>query len=255
MIFIPYHDPPEIVEPGEEAFNLPASSISPERSPILRIRLFPPALVRRNHLDAQAGQPLIQWVAVIGLVADEPFGQPEEKTAPEGGLDQFHFMRRSTFHVSGDRKTRSVCNGHDFCAFAPLRFAHSGAPFFAGAKVPSIKASRMSIPPRSRRSSAKARRISSRAQARTHAWNQRWHVWYDGYLSGRSFQGAPVLKIHRMPLSTSRGSRGGRPRPPGRCLGDGINDSSRFHCSSVRSISHKYYILKEKSRFIFMTHF
>jgi len=215
MIFIPYHDSPEIVEPGEKAFDLPTSSVSPERPPVLCLGPFPPALMRRNHFDAQAGQRLIQGIAVIGLVADKLFGQPEEKTAPQGGLDQFYFMRRSTFHVSGDRKTRSVCNGHDLGAFAPFRFAHSGAPFFTGAKVPSIKASRMSIPPRSCRSSAKARRISSRAPDRTHSWNRRWHVWYGGYLSGRSFQGAPVLKIHRMPFNTSRGSRGGRPLPLG----------------------------------------
>jgi len=169
MIFIPYHDPPEIVEPGEEAFHLPSSPVSPERPPILCLGPFPPALMRRDHFDAQAGQRLVQAIAVIGLVADEPFGQPEEKTAPEGSLDQFHFMRRSTFHVSGDRKTRSVCNGHDLRAFAPLRLAHSGAPFFAGAKVPSIKASRMPMPPRSRRYSAKAKRISSKAPARTHS--------------------------------------------------------------------------------------
>ena len=54
------------------------------------------------------------------------------------------------------RKTRAVCNGHDLGAFAPLSFPHSGPPFFAGENDPSIKASRRSSPPRSRRSSANA---------------------------------------------------------------------------------------------------
>jgi hypothetical protein len=31
--------------------------------------------------------------------------------------------------VSGERKTMSVCNGHDLGAFAPLGLAHARPPF------------------------------------------------------------------------------------------------------------------------------
>ena len=53
---------------------------------------------------------------------------------------------------------------------------------------------------------------------------------------GRSFHGAPVLSIHRMPLRTPLGLRRGRPRPSCFLLGDGIKCLSRVHCSFVSSI-------------------
>ena len=40
-----------------------------------------------------------------------------------------------------------------------------------------------------------------------------------------------------MPLSTSRGSRHGRPRPSSRIVGLGRSASTAAHCSSVRSIA------------------
>jgi hypothetical protein len=44
-----------------------------------------------------------------------------------------------------------------------------------------------------------------------------------------------VRKMNRMPLSTSRRSRQGRPRPSLRLLGLGISGSSTAHWTSVRS--------------------
>ena len=85
----------------------------------------------------------------------------------------------------------------------------------------------------------------------THCWNRLWHVWYGGYRGGKSFQGAPVRKIHRMPLRTSRGSLAGLP------LGslDGVDDtmmgSIRFHCSLVSSILILLHICNLVSRFYF----
>jgi hypothetical protein len=104
-------------------------------------------------------------------------------------------MGRSAFNVSGDRKTSSVCDGHDLGAFAAL--------CLAGTKVPSMNSSRISIPPRSYRSCASSWAMRRKTPNRTHCWNRRWHVWYGGYLCGRSFQGAPVLKIHKIPFKTS----------------------------------------------------
>jgi hypothetical protein len=68
-------------------------------------------------------------------------------------------VRRGTFDISGDRKTRSVCNCHDLGAFPALRIADKTTPFFAGLKLPSMNASRMSISPRSYRSSASSLRM------------------------------------------------------------------------------------------------
>jgi hypothetical protein len=145
-------------------------------------------------------------------------------------------MGRSAFNVSGDRKTSSVCDGHDLGAFAALCLADSKTPFFAGTKVPSMNASRISIPPRSYRSCASSWAMRRKTPNRTHCWNRRWHVWYGGYLCGRSFQGAPVLKIHKIPFKTSRGSRARRPRGSLRGLNERIMGSIRLHCSFVSSI-------------------
>jgi hypothetical protein len=158
-------------------------------------------------------------------------------------------MRRSTFHVDGVRKTRAVCNCHDLRAFTALSLPNSRPPFFAGEKLPSIKASRMSTPPRSRRSSAKMKSISSKTPSCDQRWNQRWHVWYGGYLPGKSFHGAPVLSIQRIPFSTSLGSFRERPRGSLRVVG--IKASNNVHCSSVKSISHMLLILLQMSRLFF----
>jgi hypothetical protein len=145
-------------------------------------------------------------------------------------------MGRSAFNVSGDRKTSSVCDGHDLGAFAALCLADSKTPFFAGTKVPSMNASRISIPPRSYRSCASSWAMRRKTPNRTHCWNRRWHVWYGGYLCGRSFQGAPVLKIHKIPFKTSHGSLARRPRGSLRGLNNRIMGSIRLHCSFVSSI-------------------
>jgi len=145
-------------------------------------------------------------------------------------------MWRSTFNPNGDRKTSAVCNCHDLGPLATLGFPDFGAPFLAPLKEPSMKASLGSIPPRSYRSSARFRRTFSRVPSSTHCWKRRWQVWYGGYRSGMSFQGAPVLKIHRMPLRTSRDSRQGRPLPSARRRSFGRRDSTTSHCLSVRSM-------------------
>jgi hypothetical protein len=76
------------------------------------------------------------------------------KTAVNICLDKLYFVARSAFHMSDERKARILCDGHDLGAFAALCFADSKTPFFAGAKLSSMNASRISIWPRSYRSFA-----------------------------------------------------------------------------------------------------
>jgi hypothetical protein len=160
-------------------------------------------------------------------------------------------MGRSAFNVSGERKTSSVCDCHDLGALAALCLADSKTPFFAGTNVPSIKASRISIPPRSYRSCASSWAMSRKVPCRTHCWNRLWHVWYGGYLGGRSFQGAPVRKIHNIPFMTSREFRPLRPRGSFTGAVAAIMGSIRFHCSFVSSILIILHIQDFMSRFIF----
>jgi len=233
----------EILEPGEEALDFPTSPVSSKRSSVLGFGSFPVGPVGGDHFDPEGLKLLVQRIAVISLVADDPVGKVGHKQSFERNPDQGHFMRRSAGHVQGDRKTSSVCHCHDLGPFPPLSFTNSRPPFFAGAKVPSMKASLKSRPPRSRKSSAKLLRISSNNPESDHFWNQRWQVWYGGYLSGMSFQGAPVRNTHSIPLSTSRGFLAGRPRCSARTSRDGISFSNFCHCTSLMSIPHKLYTI------------
>jgi hypothetical protein len=237
MVFIPNNYTPEILEPGKKSFNFPSATIASQFPPILGFWSFTAFAMWRYHFNSTfIKKPIIKRIAVICLVADQFFRCIRNKAIVNRYLNQLYFMGRSTFNVSGDRNTRSVCNCHDLGAFAAFRLADSRTPFFAGEKVPSMKASRMSMLPRSYRSSASSCVIRRKTPCLTHRWNRRWQVWYGGYRGGKSFQGAPVRKIHKTPFRTSLGSRDGRPLGSLGGVNSLIIGSNRFHCSFVISI-------------------
>ena len=237
MVFVSNNQSPEVLKPGKQTLNFPSAPITSEFPAILGRRLFATSAMRRYHFNATLLKKLaIKAIAIIGFIANKFVRSILSKTAVDSCLDKLYFMGRSTFHMSGDRKTTSVCDGQDLGAFAALCLADSKTPFFAGAKQPSMNASRISIWPRSYRSSTSSWAMLWKIPSRTHCWKRRWHVWYGGYRCGKSFQGAPVRRIHRIPFITSRGSRAFRPL--GSLIGvkDTIMGSIRFHCSFVNSI-------------------
>jgi hypothetical protein len=253
MVFVAYNQSSEVLKPGKHSFHFPSTPVPSKLSAVLSARLFSSLSMRRNHFNATFIQKeSIQPIAVVSLIANNAIRSILCKAAIDSCLNQLYFMGRSAFNVSGDRKTSSVCDGHDLGALAALCLADSKTPFFAGTKVPSIKASRISIPPRSNKSCASSWTMSRKTPCCTHCWNRLWHVWYGGYLAGRSFQGAPVLNIHNIPSMTWRGSRAGRPRGSFGGVVAIIMGSIRFHCSFVSSILIIYYIQDVMSSFIFM---
>jgi hypothetical protein len=237
MVLVTNNQTSEVLKPGKQAFYLPSAPIASELSAVLGFRFFPAFSMRGNHLNATFfKQLIIKFIAIVGFISDQFVRRVFGKAAVYGILDKLYLMGRSAFHVNGDRKTRSVCDCHDLGAFATLCLANSKTPFFAGAKLPSMNASRISILPRSFRSSTNSWAIRRNTPCRTHCWNRRWHVWYGGYRWGISCQGAPVLKIHNIPLSTSRGSLGGRPLGSLGGVAATMIGSIRIHCSFVSSI-------------------
>ena len=173
MIFISYNDTSEIMKPCKEAFNLPSSLIWPQLSAILGFCLLSISFVRCNQFNTTiVHQLFIKGITVIRFVTNylirRIFGEPTVNCL----LHKLYFVWGSTFHTSGDRKTRSVCDCHDLGAFATLRLADSKTPFFAGAKQPSINASRMSILPRSERSSTNSWSISWNVPCLIHSWKR-----------------------------------------------------------------------------------
>jgi hypothetical protein len=133
--------------------------------------------MRRDHLHTGFGQFSIKLVGVVGIFANQVLDRFFHKDLCQALHHQLHFVCRSAFGANRDRKTVAVCNGHDFGSFPPLGFAHAGAPFFAGAKLPSMKASSRANPPRLRRSSASASSTPRMTPERTHCWKRRWQVW------------------------------------------------------------------------------
>ncbi len=147
MIFIANDKTTKVLEPGEEAFNFPTLSVSPQGSAILGLGLSSITLMRCDHFDTTFfGQSLIKFVTVISSVANDFLRNIFKKAGIKSIVNKCYFMRVSTGCVNGDRKTERVCKAHNFGSFALFGFAHTIAPFFAGAKVPSIKPSLRSMP-------------------------------------------------------------------------------------------------------------
>lgn len=224
------------MQPGEEALNPPSSLITTKSSTILSWLLSVGPMRCNKLYPALFAKPCVELIAVVGLVPDQIPRLLFNEALVQCLFNERHFVRRSAINPGCERKTMAVCNCHDLGPLSALRFSNCGPPFLAPVKVPSMNASLGSNPPRSCRSFASARRRLSKLPSRTQRWNRRWQVWYDGYRSGRSFHGAPVRRIQRMPFSTSRGSRHGRPRRSFRTFSGGRSGAITSHWASVRSI-------------------
>jgi hypothetical protein len=136
--------------------------------------------------------------------------------------------------VHSERNTRAVDQYHELCALTFACEADAGAPFFAGAKVASRKASLQSSWPRRSSSLKNARHIVSQTSCRCHSPSRRQQVTGLGYRAGRSRQRAPVRRIQRIPSRQLRSSARGRP-PSGLGRYRGNNGAIFAHCASVSS--------------------
>jgi len=150
----------------------------------------------------------------------------------ERRLDEFDLRRGGRVKVVSQRNTRAVDHHHPLRPLAPLGFSDSAAPFFAGAKLPSKKASLQFNCWRSFNSPRKVRQISSQIPCSSQSPSRRQQVEGDGNSSGISCQRTPLRRIHKMPSSTLRSLAGGRlPRGRGGRLGS--KGRIFFHWASV----------------------
>lgn len=160
MPLVARHQAPEVLQPPEEPFDLPAAAVAAELPPVLLV-VAPGTAVGRDELDPALGQPGIELVAVVALVADQARDLAPEEAGVERGVDEGRLGGIRTCDSNGERKTSTVCDCHDLGAFAFAGEADGGAPFFAPAKVASMKASVKSYPPAA--ASSPARRWRTRA--------------------------------------------------------------------------------------------
>jgi site-specific DNA recombinase len=226
----------------KDYFDFPAPAVAAQFAPVLSGRLFAVAPMGRNQVHPAARQPAAQRIAVIGLVHNHAFrllAWPTRTSARDGNrrqgwLQQGHFPRGGRIQVDSQRNTLAVDHHHPLCAFPALGFPDSQPPFFAGAKLPSAKASLQSSRVRWSSVPRKARQISNHTSCSSHICNRRQQVDGLGYWSGKSCQRAPVRKIHRIP--SKHGRLGAHGWPPFLDLGKGGNSGPiRSHCLSVKS--------------------
>ncbi len=152
MVFVASNEAAEIVKPSKESFHAPTSFASPKWSSILSDD-FSAFSVWGNQLNPSLlPESLVESIAVIGFVANEPVRQFIDEALVKRLFDEPDFVGRSILNADGERKTSAVCNCHDLGPFTALRLTNSKAPFFAPEKEPSTNPSSKSNLPRARRS-------------------------------------------------------------------------------------------------------
>jgi len=234
------HQSAIISEPGERSLNLPTTFITSELAAIMVLALLIIAPVRANQLNASTSQPLSKRVAVITSVGDQPlrvFSWTTSALAWHSNVvqrlfEELDFAGGRRVQVVSQRNTLAVDHHHPLRALAPLGLADAFAPFFAGAKLPSTKASDQSNWPFSSSSDRKARQASSQMSCSSQSLSLRQQVEGLGYRFGKSAQGAPVRRTQRIPSKTLRLSAQGLP-PFLPDFGFGNSFSIFFHCWSV----------------------
>jgi len=243
LMFITNDQSSEVAYPGDAAFHLPAVFVSPQRSPILRGRLFAVGFMRTDQLNAALLQTFAQRIGVGGLVIDQssrifawPAATPGNRYLLQRRFDQRRLVRGRTGKLNSQRNTLAACHHHPLRTLAAFGFADAGAPFFAGANEPSAKVSSQSRRPCSSSSPRNCRQMFSQTSCSSQSRSRRQQVLGEGYCAGRSFQRAPDRSTHKMPSKHRRLST--RRRPP---TADGLifgnSGSILFHCSSVSSES------------------
>ncbi len=241
MILISHNDAPTVRDPGESAFHCISSPVAIPESVILTIDVAMVFPMGNKKGDSSLLQTSSGRIAVIGLISDHSFGSgPWPSGALFGDSDfskrlikESDLSRRGRVGNASERNTLAIDQYHALRSLSPLGRPDSRAPFFAGTKLASTNTSSQSRMPLWSRWERKARHMSLSTSVSYHCLSRRQHVEGCGYLSGRSFQRAPVLSIQSIPSKTNRSSALGRP-PFGRGGGLGIKGAIFFHCSSVK---------------------
>jgi len=240
--FITHNQSTEIAQPGESPFDFPPMLVALPHFWRLLAANFAVSAVRDQEADPLPSQSGPQFVRIISLIADKALGSalwaPPTLSGDFNGLQglfcQPYFRGRCRGNGASQRNTLAVDHHHPLRALAPLGFSDSGAPFFAGAKLASMKASSQSKSPAASKCERKVRQICSHKSSSAQRFKRRQQVDGLGYRWGRSCQRAPVRSIHRMPSRTSRLLLRGRP-PLNPGFPEGSNGEILAHCSSVRN--------------------
>jgi hypothetical protein len=241
----------ELTEPGVGAFDDPSALVSAELPAVFEAPEFAVLAVRNDEVDASLGQPFSQRIGVVGAIGDHAFRFLSRTAFGTGDFDfgergfrKRNFSRRGTFEPNSQRKTATVDQYHPLRALAALGFTDCGAPFFAGAKLPSRNVSSHFRRPSPSSAPSSARHASSHTPCSSHCFNRLQQVAGEGYLSGKKRHAAPVCSTHKMPSKQARFEAHGRPRLSLRSLGSGSSGSISSHCRSLNK-SNRFLLMQE----------
>jgi hypothetical protein len=229
-----YEQSSEGTKPRDRPLDNPALAINPQAPAIFIPAVHPILAIRTDPRDAAFGEALSQRVAVVGAIPDQALRLAPVRRHPrrQGLVDERDLGRRGRGEAYSQRNTLTLHQYHALCAFPALGRADVGAPFFAGAKVPSMNAVSHASLPRSSSSVRNARQMRSHVPSSNQRCKRRQHVAGLGYSAGKSRHRAPVLSTHRMPSITARASTQGRPPRAVRGI-RGSSGSIWAHCASV----------------------
>ena len=254
-----YKQPAELTEPCVGTLDDPPSFVPSELSAVLVLSLLAVLAVRNDEVDAALVQPFSQRIGVVGTVGDDAFRFLSRSAFGSGDFDlsergfrKRNFSRRGTFQPNSQRKTATVDQYHPLRALATLGFTNGGAPFLAGAKLPSRNVSSHFSRPSPSSAPSSARHASSHTSCSSHCFKRRQQVAGEGYVSGKNLHAAPVCNTHRMPSRQARFEAHGRPRLSLRSFGTGSNGSINSHCASLNS-SNRFFFMKEENQTIRLT--
>src|SRR3974390_2153608 len=247
MVLMANQQSAELTEPCIGSLDNPATFIASEFAPIFitpRLVVLP---VRRDQLDSALLQSLAQRVGVVAPIGNDALGflprtafRARHADFVERGFRKRNFTRRGTFEPNSQRKTLTVDQYHPLRSLPTLGFTDCGAPFLAGAKLPSRKASSHFSNPSPSSAPSSARQASSQTSCSSHCRSRRQQVAGDGYLSGRNRHAAPVHSTQRIPSRQARLDAHGRPRLSRRRFGSGNRGSIKNHCASVNSSNRRW---------------
>jgi len=133
LVFPPHSEPSELLEPREQALDLPSTFVATQVTPVLAPLAWALATaLGRVQIDLSFFcQSVSQFAAVEGFVADQVWRQFVDKRVVEGLLDEHNVVFGTICNANGERETSAVCKRHNLCCLAGTAPSNHVAPLFA----------------------------------------------------------------------------------------------------------------------------
>ena len=240
QIIITCRHPSELVQPRNGAFHHVAPPVTPwPFMPRKAFSLVPSILAWNTRNRAASSQTFSKSTDCVGPVSQQlseslarPPTTPRDTDPVQDRKRQLDFIDRTSFQKTRQRRPVAIDHQPPLGSQPSSAPAHTTAPFFAGAKLPS------KIPwdnfnrPRLPNCPSKTRSTRAQTPFRCQASSRRWQDVFETYSDGMSFQRQPDFNTKRIPLIVRRSSARGRP-----FLCRGNTGRINFHSLSDNSVS------------------